>query len=179
MPRFIAVLLITIITALAFPAAALTPQSTSPQQTDPFNLIFDNIVADYSLYTSLLNQTYSWEQYQILTCADNPAAAVEYLTPGFSLSLAQSFVNYYLLWIPELKKMAVIPTDSIPVITAEDKPNINIRHITPDEVVLERFYTDCYEMGDRYLYRITAHQEESHWIIVDLYLEPCEYTSDR
>lgn len=170
MPRIIAVLLIAIITALAFPAVALAPQSL--QQTHTQNLIIDNITADYALYTSLLNQTYSFKQYQILSCVDNPAAAVQYLAPGFSLSLAQSLVDYYLLWVPEVEKMAVIPTDSIPVITNEDKPYINIRRISPDDVVLERIYTNCYVLGDRYLYRITAHQEQSRWKIVDLYLEP-------
>jgi len=172
MRRFIAVLLFTIITTLSFPAAALTPQASYPQQTENYSLIFDNITADYALYTSLLEQTNYFEQYQVLTCVENPESAVEYLASGFSLPLAQSLVDYYLLWVPELGKMAVIPTDSIPVITAEDKPYINIHRISPDEVIMERIYTDCYEMGDRYLYRITAHQEKSRWIIVDLYLEP-------
>lgn len=138
MPRLIAVLLIAIITTLAFPTAALAPQSSYPEQKD-IELIFDNIIADYALYTSLLNQTYYSEQSQILTCVDSPAAAVEYLSPGFSRSLAQSLVNYYLRWVPDLGKMAVIPTDSIPVITAEDKPYVNTRRISPDEVVLERY----------------------------------------
>jgi len=177
MRRFIAVLLITIITTLAFPAAALTPQASSPQQIQNRDLIIENIIADYALYTSLLYQTYSWEQYQILSCVDNHESAVEYLAPGFALPLAQSIVDYYLLWVPELGKMAVIPTDSIPVITAEDKPYLNIHRISPDEVVLERIYTNCYEIGDRYLYRITAHQEKSRWIIVDLYLEPLADTN--
>lgn len=172
MPKFIAVLLIIIVTTFTFPTAALTPQSSSTPHAENLDVILDNITADFALYTSLLSQTYSFKQYQIITCADNPAATVEYLTPGFSPTLAQSLVDYYLQWVPELNKMAVIPTDSIPVITAEDKPYINVRRISPDEVELERIYTNCYEMGDRYFYRITAHQEGSRWIIVDLYLEP-------
>ncbi len=171
MRRLIAVLLFTVITTLLFPAAALTPQASYSPQTEDFDLIFDNITADYALFTSLLDQTYTIGHYQILTCVDKPESAVKYLTPGFALPMAQSLVDYYLQWVPELGKMALIPTDSIPVITTTDKPYMNIHRISPDKVVLERIYTNCYEIGDRYLYRVTAYQEESRWIIIDLSLE--------
>jgi len=171
MPRLIAVVLITAIMTLLFPSAVLTPLASSQPQTENVDLIFEDIIADYALFTAMLNQTYFFKQYQILTCVDNTDAAVEYLAQGFSLPLAQALVDYYLLWLPELGKMAVIPTDSIPVITNGDKPYMNIRRISPDEVVLERIYTNCYEMGDRYFYGITAHKEKSRWIIVDLNLE--------
>ena len=177
MRRFIATLLITIITALTFPAPALAPQSSSSQLSENLDLIFDDITADYALFTALLDQTYSIGHYQILTCVDNSESAVKYLTPGFALPMAQSLVDYYLQRVPELGKMAVIPTDSIPVITATDKPYMNIHRISPDEVVLERIYTNCYEIGDRYLYRVTAHQEESRWKIIDLSLEPLADTN--
>lgn len=172
MPRIIAVMLITVIITLSSPNIALSPELPSPSESEELKNIFTNIIADYEVYTSLLSHTYYYEPYQVLTCVDNPESAVSYLTAGFSHSLSQSIADYYLHWVPQLGKMAVIPTDSIPVITAADLPYINVHRKSPDEVVLERIYTDCYELGDRYLYRITAHKEESRWIIVDLSLEP-------
>ncbi len=172
MPRCITVLLITVIITLSSPAMVLSPGSPSPEQTEDFNDVFNDIVTDYELYTSLLNYTYYDEPYQVLTLVSSPEAAYNYLSAGFSPPLAQAIADYYLQWVPQLGKMAVIPTDSIPVITAADQPYVKIKRISPTKVVLERIYTDCYAIGDRWLYRITAYQEQSRWIIVDLYFEP-------
>jgi hypothetical protein len=176
MPKFIAVLLMTIIIMLSSPAAVLSPGLPYPEPTQDAQDIVSGIVTDFELYTSILGDTYYDDPYLVLTCFDSPESAFKYLSAGFSPPLAQAIVDYYLQWVPQLGKLSVIPTDSIPVITADDQPYIKIKRISPTKVILERIYSDCYAKGDRYLYRITAFQEESRWIIVDLYFEPI--TSD-
>lgn len=172
MPKYIVTLIITVIIMVSSPAIVLSPDLPYPDQTQDFKDVFNDIVTDFDLYTSLLSDTYYDDNYLILTCFDSPESAFKYLSAGFSPPLAQSIVDYYLHWVPQLGKMTVIPKDSIPVITAVDQPYSKIERISPTKVVLERIYNNCYEKGDHYLYRITAYQEESRWIIVELNFQP-------
>jgi hypothetical protein len=171
MPKVISVLLISVSIMLILTSAALAPTGTGKTSPDTLDQVVLDIIADYALYTSLLHDIYSLNQYRISTHVNNPDSAIAYLAEGFDPPLSSAIVDYCLQWLPALNKMAVIPTDSIPVITEADKPYLKMKKISPDKVVLERIYTACYEMGDKYLYRITAQRKEGHWIIVDLQLD--------
>jgi hypothetical protein len=153
-----------------FSSSALAPLKTDHFSNDSFNEIFQDIVADYALYTALLYDVYPIDQYLVSLHTNDPDSTAAYLMGGFDPALAAAIANYYLQWIPELNQMAVIPGDSIPVITEQDKPYITMQQICPDKVVLKRVYTNCYEIGDMYLYLITAEKKEGHWFIVDLQL---------
>jgi len=170
--RFFSVLAVTILIIILLASSAVAPTQTYSSGTDDFNDIFKDIVSDYALYESLLLDIYSVNQYRVSIHADDPIAACAYLSGGFDTTLAQTITDYYLQWIPELNKMNVIPTDSIPVITDSDKPFVNMKRLTPDTVVLERIYNNCYEMEDQYLYRITAQKRGIRWIVIDIQLEP-------
>lgn len=171
MPRIISVLASAVLIITILTSPVLAPTKTGQCANDSFDLVFQDIVADYALFTSLLYDVYSINQYRVSLHANNPELATAYLTGGFDPSLATDIAGFYLQWLPELNKMAVIPTDSIPIINEKDRPYLNMQQISPDKVVLERIYTNCYEIGDRYLYRITAQQKGGHWIIVDLQLD--------
>jgi len=132
--------------------------------------IFSDIVADYALFTSLCQDVYPFQQYNLALHATSLDTAKDYLSAGFSPDLAQAISTCYLQWLPEINSIAIIPTDSIPVITNEDRNCINMRRISPEEIIMERIYSDCYSIGDRYLYSITARRSLSRWIICDLQL---------
>ncbi|MDD3365626.1 MAG: hypothetical protein PHZ03_11660 [Syntrophomonas sp.] len=171
MPRIISVLASAMLIIILLASPALAPTGTGNTSPDTFDQVVLDIVDDYTLYTSLLYDIYSLQQYRVSTHVNNPDSAIAYLSEGFDQPLSSSIVDYCLQWLPDLNKMAVIPTDSIPIITKADKPYLNMRRISPNKVILERIYTDCYEMGDKYLYRITAEQKGGHWIIIDLQLD--------
>jgi len=139
--------------------------------TDDFDIIFSDIVADYELFTSLCRDVYPFQQYNLSRHATSPDTAEAYLSTGFSPDLAQAISTCYLQWLPEIGKIAIIPTDSIPVITNKDRNCLNMQQISPEEITMERIYKDCYSLGDCYLYRITARRSISRWIICDLQLE--------
>jgi len=170
--RFFSVLAVTILIIILLASSAVAPTQTDISVTDDFNHIFKDVISDYALYESLMLDVYSIDQCRVSIHADDPISACAYLSEGFDPVLAQTITEYYLQWIPELDKMGVIPTDSIPVITDADKPFVNMKKITPDKVILERIYTNCYEMEDQYLYRITAQKKGIRWIVVDLELKP-------
>jgi len=161
---------IIVLLVLAFPCQASIVSSY--QATDDFDKIFFDMVADYELFTSLCQDVYPFQQYNLALHATNPDTANAYLSTGFSPDLAQAISTCYLQWLPEIDKIAIIPTDSIPVITNEDRGCLNMRRISPDEIIMERIYSDCYIIGDRYLYSITARRSSSRWIICGLKLEP-------
>lgn len=159
---------IIFILVLAFPCQASIAGDN--QGTDDFDRIFSDIVADYGLFTSLCQDVYPFQQFNLALHATSPDTARDYLSTGFSPDLAQAISTCYLQWIPEIGKAAIIPTDSIPVITNEDRCRLTMRRISPDEVIMERTYSDCYSIGDRYLYSITVRCSMSRWIICDLQL---------
>ncbi len=171
MSKIISVLASAILIIIILTSPVLAPMNTGQSANEDFDRIFQDTVADFALYTSLLYDVYSLNQYRVSLHANNPESAATYLTGGFNPSLATDIVGYYLQWLPEFNKIAVIPTDSIPIITEADKSFLKMQRISPDKVILERTYTDCYELGDKYLYRITAEQKDGHWIIVDLQLD--------
>lgn len=159
---------LTILIMVISSSTALAPCRIDVSAGDNFNQIFKDLVADYALYNSLMQDSYTFNQYNISLHASSPTMAVAYLSEGFSLPLAQCIVDYYLQWLPEHECIAIIPTESIPIITAADKAHLKMHRLSPEVVVLERIYTNCYEMGDKYLYKITACLKESRWIVIDL-----------
>ena len=166
----------SILASAALILMLFTPPVLAPIKTDQLsnascNDIFEDIIADYALYASLLYDVYPVDQYRVSLHANNPDAASAYLRGGFTPALAADIAGYYLQWLPDIEKMAVIPTDSIPIITEADKLYLSIEWISPDKILIYRTYNDCYEPGDRFLYRIIAQAQEDNWIIEDLQLD--------
>jgi hypothetical protein len=172
MPRFISFLLGTILVICFLASSALSPTVDGISNEDQLNPVLEDIVADYELYSSLLHDVYYENDYLITNHANTLESASAYLAKGFDQTLAQSMAGYYLKWLPELNKLAVIPTDSIPIISSVDRAYLNMQRISPDKVIIERVYTDCYEPGDKYLYSILAVFKGGHWIISNLQLIP-------
>ncbi|PKM76591.1 MAG: hypothetical protein CVU90_11595 [Firmicutes bacterium HGW-Firmicutes-15] len=165
------ILLSSILIVLLLSAPVLAPTRTGNTSQYASDQVITDIVADYALYTSLLYDIYPLNQYRVSTHANSPDSAIAYLSEGFDKPLASTITACYLQWLPEFNKMSVIPTDSIPIITEADKPYLNIEWQSTNKVLLKRIYTDCYEMGDQYLYLISAEQKGGHWIIIDLQLD--------
>jgi hypothetical protein len=148
----------------------LAPIKTEQLCNTSFDEIFQDIVADYETYTSLMYDVYPIDQYQVSIHVNTPEAATAYLCKSFSPALAADIAGYYLKWLPLVDKMAIIPAESIPIITEADRLYLNIERISPDKVLIKRIYNDCYEQGDSYLYCIVAQNIDGTWIIEDLQL---------
>jgi hypothetical protein len=78
-------------------------------------------------------------------------------------------------YLPDQDLMAIIPTDSIPLITAADRDHLSVRSIGPQEAVVERVYHDIYLPGDAYLYQVICRWENNRWIITDMNLLPLDF----
>lgn len=148
----------------------LAPIETDQFCNTNFDEIFQDIVADYETYTSLMYDVYPIDQYQVSLHVNTPEAATAYLSGGFTPALAADIVGYYLNWLPAVDKMSIIPTESIPIITEADRLYLTIERISPDKVLIKRIYNDCYEPGDSFLYCIVAQNIDGTWIIEDLQL---------
>ncbi len=172
MPKFISVMLGTMLIILLLAPKGLAPTVLGTPHSDEFDQIITDIVADYEVIHSLLHDVCSQNGYLIAKHAHNTDSASAYLAEGFDQALAQSIVDYYLRWLPELNRLAVVPTESIPIITSADIPYLNIQRISPDMVLIKRLYRNCYEQGDKYLYSITVVFKDGRWLVFDLQLNP-------
>ncbi|MDD4802153.1 MAG: hypothetical protein PHF24_04340 [Syntrophomonas sp.] len=171
MSKILPTLASSLLICLIFACPVLAPLNTELFVSDSHNKILQDIIADFGVYNSLINDVYTVNQYRISLHANNPDDASDYLAKVFDPALADAMTHYYLQWLPELRKMAVIPIESIPIISEADKPYLSIVRISPKKAVLKRTYTDCYEKGDKYVYLITTELKGQQWIIVDLRLD--------
>jgi hypothetical protein len=85
--------------------------------------------------------------------------------------LAAALADFYFQSYPDSNNMAVVCTDSIPVITEADRPFCRITRLNDHRARLHRIYANCYSTNDRWLYQVTLEKSE-HWKIVDLNLVP-------
>ncbi len=172
MVRSSVALLIILLFSGLLPSPALSPP-IGVKSADKIlaDQVFADLIADFSLYTNLLQATYVTNEYTVAVHTDDPTAAVAYLQQGFGLELAQAIADCYLQWLPEHNKMKIVPTDSMPVITATDKPYLEMQRLSPHELIIKRSYADCYEVGDRYIYIITMETHSKRWIVTNLELE--------
>jgi len=102
--------------------------------------------------------------------ARNEEEAINYLTRGFDYELARNITYYYLDWVPEINRICVVFTDSIPIITEADFDFLDIKLTSPDQAQLTRTYGNCFAENDRYLYQIGLKKSEGRWIITSLTL---------
>ncbi len=172
MLRIFAVIASTTLMILLSASPALAPVLNDQLPRAGFNEVFQDIVADYALYNSLLHDVYPYNDHQVSLHVIDPDSAAAYLRGGFSPALAAAMTGSYLQWLPEHNKMAVIATDSIPIITESDRQYLSIKRVSPDTMQIQRIYTDCYAPGDQYLYLITTIHQEGHWIVAYLQLDP-------
>jgi hypothetical protein len=172
MPKLVTMIIscIYFLFVLVFPC--LAPTTASSAVTNDSDKIIADIVADFSLLSSLYQDVSPFQQYYLTLHATSPDTAKAYLSAGYTPDLAEAICECYLQWLPAIGKMAVIPTESVPLITDADRSYLKLRHTSPDEVIIERIYTDCYTPGDRYLYSITAQYVKSRWIISGMQLDP-------
>ena len=135
------------------------------------NGIFVDLVHDFQLYNSLLSEVNYYGLNAIPIHARTIDEAVNYLETGFESELARSISTYYLQYQEDIKRLVVIPTESIPIITENDLDKINMTYIDEQKVVLQRVYFDCYFPGDAYLYTIFMIKVENRWEINSLSLQ--------
>lgn len=126
--------------------------------------------ADFKLFITLLSDIEFLENFAACKQATNIYEAVNYLEQGFDYELAKNITAYYLHWVPEINRICVIFTDSIPIITESDFDFLDIKLISADKVQLERTYDNCFAENDQYLYQIGLKKAESRWIITSLTL---------
>lgn len=141
--------------------------------------MFNDVVADFQNLRSLLNDTTVNNGYQIPIHAVSIQEGINYLSQGFSPGLAESIAGYYLQENEQSGQIWVVPTESIPFITTQDRLNAEILPMDNEQGVINCHFVNCYLPGDKYLYSINVSKDKNRWIIqsVNLYcLDPGNFT---
>ncbi len=161
-----AIIMLFMTSPIQAPALEATPAPVDS------SAVVNDIVADFAILASMLNNAEPCGEYlEIVQFPDHESAAA-YLTAGFEADLARQLAAFLLMYYPDIERLVVISTEFIPMITAADLPCLQVRHISPETVVVSRCYDDCYQPGDQYCFTIKAHRYENHWKISDLQLAP-------
>ncbi len=86
---------------------------------------------------------------------------------GISPSLSARIISEYLLWKPELKRLVLIPTDSIPILVEEHREQTEYLLLDNNTIIFRLRFYDCYRSGDQYSLFVTGIRNESKWVIYD------------
>ena len=143
----------------------------TPAEADATAVLTD-IVADFEILASVWGSTEPYGEHFITNKFTDLESAAVYLGGGFEPDLARDLAAFLLMYVPDTDRMAVIPAEFIPMIDVADLPYLQVKHISPEKVVIHRYYDDCYQPGDRYCYIIAARNCGGHWKISHLTLEP-------
>ncbi len=135
--------------------------------------VFSDITEDFALFIDLTGEVQYRRNsvYPVALKATDQEGAVKWLQQGFSEELARSLACFYLAWDEELQRLVVVPKDSIPVLTRQDRSKTVITFRNDRQVRLECPFYDCYAPGDHYRYLIEAENQEERWKIYELTLE--------
>ena len=163
-------IILTAIIMLFMTSPTHTPVSEATPAATDATAVLNDIVADFEILASVWVNAAPCADYLITEFEDSESAAV-YLGAGFEPDLAHDLAAFLLTDAPGVDRMVVTPTEFIPMISAADLPHLNAKHTSPDTVVINRCYDDCYQPGDRYVYTITARSYGGHWKISGLTLE--------
>lgn len=159
-------------------AAAENNAAYGPHEDE---IVFGAVINSFGLLAGLMQDvSYARESvYPTVNKADNIDDAIDYLSTGFQPELAAIITNYYLGWDEASERLVLIPTDSIPMITAADRDNTQITFIDEHHAILQRIYDNCYAEQNRYLYSIYVDKsEESGWRISELSWEEINRVSE-
>lgn len=159
-------------------AAAENKAAYGPHEDE---IVFRSVINSFGLLAGLMQDvSYARDSvYPTVNKADNIEDAIAYLSPGFQSELAASIANYYFGWDEDAARLVLIPTESIPIITAADRDVTQITFIDEHHAVLECIYDNCYARQDRYLYSIYVDKsEESEWKISELSFEEINNVSE-
>lgn len=175
---FICILLMVFGVFSYIPALAEEPSQPAENNkaslswTEEEKQAFSSMVQSFQLYESLLGDIYEYGDYRIPVHGKSLPEAMTYLDAGFETELAAGIIEAYLQWVPEIQKMEVIPCDGIPTLSENDKEFLTCSQPDEKTIVFQRFYENCYNIGDCYLFKVTLHhQNPQGWRIVDLALE--------
>ncbi|HZJ84930.1 MAG TPA: hypothetical protein VFD02_05185 [Syntrophomonadaceae bacterium] len=143
-------------------ASILSENYTPASQASPEeNLIIRNIAESFDTYTHFF--------IDLNICGANFEDSLAFLTRSFNEEIAFNLLDYY-AYSNNDGKLVAKAQESIPIFTINDIPRT--RFCTEGErITLKVDYYDCYEIGDHYLYYITAHAAYGKYIINDLYWE--------
>ncbi len=134
------------------------------------NQILADAAADFKLFSSLLSDIEFIENHAACVHAYSREEAVNYLAAGFNGELTQDISACYLQWVPEINRICVRFTESIPIITEADFDYLQVKIISANQAELKRTYNNCYEIDDQYLYQINLEKIQEHWLITGISL---------
>lgn len=125
------------------------------------------IVECFTVYTNFFSDTYYFDGHMVSRHGENPDDALLYLQEGFSEEVAFDILNYCTYWNQDIGKQVIIPREGIPVFTIDDIKECSF-FIEDNAICLKVNYYNCYTLGDHYVYYISAHKVNEHYIINDL-----------
>lgn len=110
--------------------------------------------------------------YYYIEPANMEELMIRMIKAGFTTALSARIIAAYLFWDPELQRIVLIPTDSIPMIFPQDREQIAYCMLTDDVIVFRRLFFNCYQLEDQYILYVTAIKTENGWVICEWQFQP-------
>lgn len=135
--------------------------------------VFRDTAASFALFKDLTGDVqYQRDSvYPVVLKAASQQEAIQWLSQGFGEELARSLASYYLAWDENLGRLVVIPEESIPILTTQDRTTTSVTFRNDRQARLECLYYNCYAPGDCWRYIIETEKSGDRWKIYDLTLE--------
>lgn len=87
---------------------------------------------------------------------------------GFESSLALRILSTYLLSVDSAETALLIPAESLPILTTEDRPHIEHYFLSDDCIIFKKDLYDCYRRGDQYNLLVAARcTKENRWVVYE------------
>lgn len=175
MKRHIIILTLLMGFFLFMPAPAGLAQTSN---NDPWKAFTEADLEEQGVGQELLNhfvrlayfieQANSMEPNPVCSSFEN---AVAYLRIGFTEELAVGIVETYSYWDPVQGKLAIIPQESIPIISKNDINLLTFIRISENTFIFQRYYYNCYVTAYDDIYQITVQNTDGTWKITHLSLQ--------
>jgi hypothetical protein len=172
-PGLLAVLLLLIFCLGRLCWSEPTLAEVQDSQGKPEEQVFHDTAASFALFKDLTEDVqYRRDSvYPVVLKAASQQEAIEWLRQGFSEELARSLASYYLAWDEEMGRLVVIPEESIPILTTQDRTSTTVTFRNERQARLECLYYNCYAPGDCWRYIIETEKNGDRWKVYDLTLE--------
>ena len=113
---------------------------------------------------SLVGQEYD-QGFYLIHATTREELLAELQKAGFSSSLSTRLTAAYLYWNPDLQRLVLVPTDSIPYIKPEDRKNTKYFVLNDKTIVFQLSLFDYFGVGDHYSIWVSCIQEAGRWSI--------------
>lgn len=131
----------------------------------PASEAFTSITESFAQMNVCLAAQEFIDGYYLISAETTQELQADLQEAGISPSLSARIISEYILWKPDLKRLVLIPTDSIPILTEEHRGQTEYLLLDNNTIIFRSRFFDCYQPGDQYSLFVIGIRNESRWVI--------------